>query len=251
MASLQKNVSGQFFTFVTVGSTTGLLTTSTSTTQFNSVAFLTTGTVQAALAGTFTPLTNGQWAYAPTQGETNYAAVGYLFEPASTVPVNIHFFTDQVDANGFLKVDLVDIAGATVAAGSAQLGVNVVNIGGSATVGSAGYVGIDWSQINSPTSTVGFTNTTVGIVTSLSSISATAKSSLVDVLLDRDMSLGLDSGSSSVRTPRTALRVLRNKVDTSSGTTMIVYKEDDTTTSWTASITVSSAASPIVTVTPP
>jgi hypothetical protein len=80
---------------------------------------------------------------------------------------------------------------------------------------------------------------------------ATALSSQADAILDRDMSLGVDSGSSSVRTPRQAFRVLRNKVDTSSGSSLVVYKEDDATTSWTASITASSAAVPIVTLTPP
>lgn len=82
-------------------------------------------------------------------------------------------------------------------------------------------------------------------------LSATGQSSLADAILDRDMSLGVDSGSSSVRTPRQSLRAMRNKIDASSGTTLLVYKEDDTTVSWTASITASSAANPIVTLTPP
>jgi hypothetical protein len=88
-------------------------------------------------------------------------------------------------------------------------------------------------------------NVTVG------SVLATAGTSVADQFLDRDMSVGVDSGSSAFRTPRQAFRVLRNKVDVSSGTTLIVFKEDDATTSWTASVTVSSSAQPIVTLTPP
>jgi hypothetical protein len=44
-----------------------------------------------------------------------------------------------------------------------------------------------------------------------------------------------------VRTVRQALRVLRNKVDTTTG---IVFKEDDTTTSFTFSVT-TAAGNPI------
>lgn len=70
-----------------------------------------------------------------------------------------------------------------------------------------------------------------------------------DAFLDRDMSLGTDSGSSSVRTPRQALRILRNKVSSAAGT-MTVTKEDDSTSSWTAALTTDAAAQPIVTIDP-
>jgi hypothetical protein len=65
-----------------------------------------------------------------------------------------------------------------------------------------------------------------------------------DALLDRDMSSGTDSGSTTVRTPRQALRFLRNKWSIS-GTTLSVCKENDTTASWTASITQTPGADPI------
>src|SRR6516164_5818332 len=45
-----------------------------------------------------------------------------------------------------------------------------------------------------------------------------------DALLNRDMSVGTDSGSPSVRTVRQALRFLRNKWAISAGT-LTVYKE--------------------------
>src|SRR5512139_1698062 len=68
--------------------------------------------------------------------------------------------------------------------------------------------------------------------------------SVADALLDRDMSLGLDSGSTTVRTVRQALRVLRNKWAVVSGTGT-VYKEDDSTASWTTTVVGTANSSPI------
>jgi hypothetical protein len=65
-----------------------------------------------------------------------------------------------------------------------------------------------------------------------------------DALLDRDMSSGTDGGSTTVRTPRQALRFLRNKWSIS-GTTLTVTKENDATASWTAEITQTAGADPI------
>ena len=90
-----------------------------------------------------------------------------------------HAFT--YDGNNLPKVDLVDIAGAAVATGTAQLGVNVVNIGahvvvldannypgvnivdiaGTASAGTAGYVGPDWAAIHAPTTAVDLSGTTI------------------------------------------------------------------------------------------
>jgi hypothetical protein len=80
-------------------------------------------------------------------------------------------------------------------------------------------------------------------------LSSTERNSLADAFLDRDMSVGTDSGSPTVRTPRQAFRVLRNKVAAPAGT-MTVYKEDDSTSSWTAAITTDSSAQPITTIDP-
>ena len=66
-----------------------------------------------------------------------------------------------------------------------------------------------------------------------------------DALLDRNMATGTDSGSPTVRTVRQALRFLRNKWSIS-GTTLTVTKEDDTTASFTATVTTDAAAVPIV-----
>lgn len=65
-----------------------------------------------------------------------------------------------------------------------------------------------------------------------------------DALLDRDMSLGTDSGTQAVRTVRQALRFLRNKWSIS-GTTMTVTKENDTAESWHTTLTGSAGANPV------
>jgi len=65
-----------------------------------------------------------------------------------------------------------------------------------------------------------------------------------DAYLDRDMSIGTDSGSSTVRTPRQALRFLRNKWSIT-GTTLTVTKEDDSTSAWTATVSTDAAAEPV------
>jgi hypothetical protein len=70
-----------------------------------------------------------------------------------------------------------------------------------------------------------------------------------DALLNRDMSTGSDSGSDTVRTPRQALRFLRNKWAITTGT-LSVKKEDDSTESWSATVTGTSGADPVTSVDP-
>jgi hypothetical protein len=65
-----------------------------------------------------------------------------------------------------------------------------------------------------------------------------------DALLDRDMAAGLDSGSSTVRTVRQALRILRNKWSIS-GSTQSIKKEDDSTESWSQVLTTTPGADPV------
>lgn len=63
-----------------------------------------------------------------------------------------------------------------------------------------------------------------------------------DALLNRDMSAVSDSNS---RSPLNALRFIRNKWDVAAGT-LTVKKEDDSTTAWTATVSTSAGADPIV-----
>lgn len=76
-------------------------------------------------------------------------------------------------------------------------------------------------------------------------VGTTVVNTIADGFLDRDMSTGTDSGSSTVRTVRQALRFLRNKWIINSGQ-LFVYKEDDSTTSWSSDISTDASAVPIV-----
>lgn len=75
-------------------------------------------------------------------------------------------------------------------------------------------------------------------------LSTTERDATADALLNRDMSVGTDSGSPTVRTVRQALRFLRNKWSLS-GATLTVTKEDDSTASWTSTVTATAGADPI------
>jgi hypothetical protein len=103
--------------------------------------------------------------------------------------VNIAGQAAQLDGNNLLKVDLVDIAGSAVSASTAQLGVNAVNIAGhaaqldannllkvdlvdvagTASAGAAGYMAVDWSAINAPTSSVNLSGTTISTAQAVAS----------------------------------------------------------------------------------
>jgi len=77
------------------------------------------------------------------------------------------------------------------------------------------------------------------------SFATAALQAIADAWLDRNMATGVDSGTDStgVRTPRQALRSLRNKVSQAAGIATVT-KEDDTTASWTAALT-TAAGNPI------
>lgn len=97
-------------------------------------------------------------------------------------------------------------------------------------------------------SKTGYALTTGGIGTG--DIDSTALNEIADAILDRVMSAGADSGgnNTTARTVRQALRTLRNKVTNAAGT-LTVYKEDDTTTSFTAA-TATTAGDPISSIDP-
>jgi len=79
-------------------------------------------------------------------------------------------------------------------------------------------------------------------------LTSAERNAVADAILDRDMSTGTDSGSATVRTVRQALRSNRNKIAIASGT-LTVYKEDDSTASWTADV-VTTSGNPISSIDP-
>lgn len=129
-------------------------------------------------------------------------------------------------------------AGASVSADIAAVEANAVAI--------AGYVDTEVAAIKAKTDNLPASPAAVGSAMTLTS---GERNSVADAMLDRDMSTGTDSGSTSVRTPRQALRTLRNKVSISSGT-LTVTKEDDSTSSWTAAVTTNPAAEPVTAIDP-
>jgi hypothetical protein len=139
MASLQKNVANQNFTFCLVSTTTGLGVPGATV----SVTVVKDNGVQAAGTGTVTNKGTGQYSYGPVQAETNAADVGFMFSATGCIPCNLDFHTDLVDATGNLQVDAVrinNISAASVTAVNANVGTtqptNFTGSGGTALVQS-------------------------------------------------------------------------------------------------------------------
>jgi hypothetical protein len=72
---------------------------------------------------------------------------------------------------------------------------------------------------------------------------------LADELLSRDVGSGSGAGAINERTVRSALRGLRNKT-TVINNEMTVYKEDDTSTAWSATVSSSDSSKTITGVDP-
>ncbi len=152
-------------------------------------------------------------------------------------------------------------------------------------VSATGEAGIDLANVGSPTTTLNLSGTTISTAQQITSVSGsvgsigtggisstsfasgaitntviatdaigsdelatTAIEEIADGILKRklDSSGNETSTTSSDRTVRNALRILRNKVDASTGATVDVYNESDTTVIWSANITTSASADPIV-----
>lgn len=97
----------------------------------------------------------------------------------------------------------------------------------------AGYLDTEIAAIKAKTDNLPASPAATGDAMTLTS---GERNAVADAFLDRNMATGTDSGSSTVRTVRQALRFNRNKVEISGGT-LTTYKEDDATASWTAAIT--------------
>jgi hypothetical protein len=95
------------------------------------------------------------------------------------------------------------------------------------------------------TRTIAAVTTVNGLAANVITAAATAAdfgNEVADALLNRDMSAVSDTNA---RSPLNALRFIRNKWDVAAGT-LTVTKEDDTTTAWTAAVSTSAGADPIV-----
>jgi hypothetical protein len=134
--------------------------------------------------------------------------------------------------------------GGSVASVTARVTANTDQLAGQTVTAAAGVTFP--ASVASPTNITAGTITTTTNVTNAVTLTSGERNSVADALLDRDMSVGTDSGG---RTPRNAWRFLRNKFSIS-GTTLSVYAEDDSTVAWTATLTAAPGADPISSVDP-
>lgn len=154
---------------------------------------------------------------------------------------------NAITANSIASDAITDAkvaADVTIASVTGAVGSVTGNVGGNVT-GSVGSVAA--GGIAAASFAAGAIDATAIAADAIGSseLAASAANEIADAILDRDMSTGADSGSTTVRTVRQALRFLRNKWAISAGT-LTVYKEDDSTSSWTSAVSTDAAAVPVI-----
>ena len=150
---------------------------------------------------------------------------------------------------GVPEVDLTHVAGATTNVAALATNVDAIltdtaDMQPKLGTPAGASVSADIAAVKVDTAATLADTGTDGVV-----ISSTTANQIADAFLNRDMSTGTDSGSTTVRTPRQALRALRNK-SAVAASTLTVYKEDDSTASWTAAVTGTAGADPITAIDP-
>ena len=99
-----------------------------------------------------------------------------------------------------------------------------------------------------PTASIQVTSIAADAITA-SSLATDAVTEIADGILARELGSGSSAGAINERTVRSALRGLRNKT-TVINNEMTVYKEDDTTTAWSATVSSSDSSKTITGVDP-
>jgi hypothetical protein len=270
---MKKNVAGQNIGCQMVSATDGSAFTGAVTVYVTGDA----GTQAAGSvgAGACTHEGNGYHTYAPAQAETNYDLIAFTFIGTGAVPATVQVYPSfpqtgdsyaEVTSGTYglsaIKgyVDGVEsslAAGVTVTTNNDKTGYSLANGAITAAVIATGAIDADAIAATAVTEIQAGLSTldAAGVRTAVGLASANLDTQLdalptaienADALLNRDMSTGTDSGSPTVRTVRQALRFLRNKWAIAAGT-MTVYKEDDTTASWTSALTTDAAAEPVTT----
>lgn len=133
--------------------------------------------------------------------------------------------------------------------GNGNVDVNIVDIAGTASTGTAGYVGIDWSAIHAPTSTVNLSNTTINTVTSGVTVTTNNDKTGYALTSAYDFAKGTVAMTESyptkgsTMTPAQALYTTVQHLGESgiSGTTKTVKKRDQSTTAKTFTLDSSTA----------
>lgn len=175
------------------------------------------------------------------------STAGLTFTGAGKVDASVRDWVgDTIPARNVAGVPLVDLKytlGTISPAAAGSVRADAVTGAVGSVTGAVGSV-----TGNVAGNVLGNVSGSVASVTAAVALTAGERISVADALLDRDMSVGVDSGSPTVRTVRQALRFLRNKWGIAAGT-LTVRKEDDATASWTAAVT-QSAGNPVSEVDP-
>lgn len=137
--------------------------------------------------------------------------------------------------------------GQTITSVSGSVGSVTGNVSGNVT-GSVGSVAT--GGITTGSFAAGAINAAAIATDAIGSdeLAASATAEIADAILARnlDSSGNEASTTSSGRTVRNALRILRNKIDATTGTQLDVYNEADTVVIWSQPISTSVSADPIV-----
>ena len=209
---------------------------------------------------------NGFHTYAPATAETNYDHVAFTFIGTGAVPATVQIYTsfpqtgDSFARIGATGSGLTSLATPTnITAGTITTATNLTNAPTAgdftATMKTSIGTAVAASAVASVTGSVG--SVAAGGITASSvatgavdadALASDAVNEIADAVLDRNMATGTDSGSPTVRTVRQALRASRNRVAIAAGTAT-VYREDDTTASWTAAVT-TTAGNPVSEINP-
>jgi hypothetical protein len=243
---LRKFVSGQFVHIAGVNVSTGAIVSGATWTMRRCLD----GTFGAGGATITEDGTTGFYKVALAQADTNGNDIGYFFTATNCVPVTLNVITTAADPTDTVRFGLTALpnAAAEAVGGLFTRGTGAGQINQEAN----GYISVNLKAILSTvlTETVGgylaaAFKKLFDVATPTWTADATGGQYLADRLLDRDMSTGTDSGTTTIRTVRQALRALRNKW-TNSGGTYTVYKEDDSTTSWSGTLSTDAAAVPVI-----
>lgn len=187
----------------------------------------------------------GQVTVATNNDKTGYALSGtQTFNVTGNITGNLSGSVGSVTGSvGSVAGNVVGSVGSVSGNVTGSVGSVAGNVVGS--VGSIASGGITATSFSSDSITAAAIATDAITSTELAS---SAIAEIADGILARNLdSSGNEvSTTSSGRTVRNALRILRNKVDASGGTQVDVYNEADTSVIWSQPITTSVSADPIV-----
>ena len=154
--------------------------------------------------------------------------VGDVYEVVSAANAGFSALPDTACAtNGSLITAGTGTAQLSVSAGRAN--ADVINWNGSTAPAMTGDA---FARLGAPAG--------ASIAADIAAVPTATQNA--DALLNRDMGVVSDTNA---RSPLNALRFIRNKWSIA-GTTLTVTKEDDSTSAWTATVSTSSGAQPVV-----